>query len=304
MTKKTYKKKLITLARLETFLPILDIIITIFSFFIAYYIANIIETKYFKFTVEYVYMLLLIIPTWALLLNISNIGKIPRMRSTLSIFFNFLNFSFIGFSLILLYKHIFELTILSHYVLILFAIVNMISLFTIRMISYRMFKHFRATGHNIHNVIIYADNNSEKFIDNILLHKEWGFRIIMIITNSQKIRSKYMDQTRILPDKISISNLIKFDIIDEVIYCKSDVDYDKIKQLIISCEEIGVIFRLQSELSPMSITNAHITHFEDMPFLTFMNTPKNSFAVIIKSFMDFWISFGILFLVSRISRCR
>jgi exopolysaccharide biosynthesis polyprenyl glycosylphosphotransferase len=147
-------------------------------------------------------------------------------------------------------------------------------------------------------VIIYADNDSEKFIDSILAHKEWGFRILMIITDSQKIKAKYRNEIRIVPDKINIHNLIKFDIIDEVIYCKSEIDYDKLKYIIQSCEEIGVIFRLQSELSPMSITNAHLTHFEDISFLTFMNTPKKRYAIAFKSFMDFWISFAILFLVS------
>jgi exopolysaccharide biosynthesis polyprenyl glycosylphosphotransferase len=85
-----------------------------------------------------------------------------------------------------------------------------------------------------------------------------------------------------------------------VIYCQSQIDEQKIRSLIDLCEEIGVTFRLQSELSPLSVTNAHLTHFENIPFLTFMNTPKNSFALAWKSFSEFWISFFILFLLSPI----
>ncbi len=291
-------KDLFLANKLQTIFPLLDIIVTILSFFTAYYVTNLFETNYFVFTIDYVYMLLLIIPTWALLLKTLNLGTIPRTRSTLSVLFSLLNFNFIGFLLIFLYKHIFKLEIFSHYMIISFTIVNLFSLFILRMIIFRVFKYFRVNGTNIHNVILYADDKSDQLISDILTYKEWGFRILMILSNSDKIRRKYGKKIRILPDKISIKDLIKFDIIDEVIYCKSKIDTNKVQDLIQTCEEIGVIFRLQSNLSPMTYTNAYLTNFNDTPFLTFNNTQKNSFALAWKSFMEFWISFSILFLLS------
>jgi lipopolysaccharide/colanic/teichoic acid biosynthesis glycosyltransferase len=50
----------------------------------------------------------------------------------------------------------------------------------------------------------------------------------------------------------------------------------------------------------MDRSNVHITHFEHIPFITFKNTPKNSFALAWKSFTEFWVSFGIIFLLSPI----
>ena len=166
------------------------------------------------------------------------------------------------------------------------------------MVTYRVFKYFRVNGHNIHNVIIYADDKSEKFISDILVYKEWGFRILMIITNSDNIRKKFGKQIRIIPDKISVRNLIKVDIIDEVIYCKSEINNEQIHELIQTCEEIGVIFRLQSDLSPMTYTNAYLSNFNDISFLTFNHSQKNYLAQFWKTFMDFWISFAIIFVLS------
>ncbi len=282
------------------FFSILDIIVTIISYFLAYFLTNLIQTEYFTFTKEYVIMLALIIPTWAILLHTSNLTSIPRTRSYLSMFFNFLNFNSIGFILLLLYKHIFGLTNFSHYVIISFSIINLLSLYIFRLLTYKVFRYFRANGHNIHNVIVFADDNSEKFIDSILEHKEWGLRILMIISESQQIIKKYSSKYRVLPDKINIKTILDIDIVDEVIYCNGHIDQEKIGSLIELCEEIGVTFRLQSDLSPMSVTNAHLTHFEDIPFLTFMNTPKNSFALAWKSFSEFWISFIIIFLLSPV----
>ncbi|MBN2349199.1 MAG: sugar transferase [Bacteroidales bacterium] len=277
---------------------VIDIIITILSYFFAYFITNLIHTEYFVFTREYVIMLFLIIPTWAILLQTSNLTKIPRTRSNLDIFFNFLNFNSIGFALLFLYKHLFGLTAFSHYYIISFSVINLLSLYTFRIVTFRVFKYFRATGHNIHNVIVYADKNSEKFIEAILNHKEWGFRILMIITDSQEIKKKYTGNIRTLPDKFDLKRILDIDIIDEVIYCKSVFEEDKVRNLIDMCEEIGVTFRLQSDLSPMSATNAHLTNIENTLFVTFMNTPKNSLALAWKSFSEFWISFVILFLLS------
>lgn len=279
---------------------LLDVFVTVVSYFLAYFLTNLVHKEYFTFTRDYVIMLLLIIPTWAILLQTSNLTTIPRTRSFMSIFFNFLNFSAIGFILLFLYKHVFALSTFSHYVIISFSVINLFSLYFFRLLTYKVFRYYRANGHNIHNVIIFADDDSEKFIDSIREHREWGFRILMIITDSQKILKKYSTSFRVLPDKINIKTLLDIDIVDEVIHCMNKIDQERMRTLIELCEEIGVTFRLQSELSPMSATNAHLTHFEDIPFLTFMNTPKNSFALGWKSFAEFWISFSIIFLLSPV----
>lgn len=279
---------------------ILDLVITVISYFIAYFLTNLINKDYFEFTREYVIMLLLIIPTWAILLQTSNLTQIPRTRSYVSIFFNFLNFSAFGFALMFLYKHIFSLKPFSHYFIISFSLVNLISLYTFRIITYKVFRYFRANGHNISNIILYADDRSMNIIDSILEHKEWGFRIMMIISDSLAIRKKYGDTIRIYPDKISIKNLLDIDIIDEVIYCSQKRNVEKINNLIDICEEIGVTFRLQSTLTFKKVSNTHITHFQDTPFITFKNTPRNNVALTWKSFTEFWFSFIMLFLLSPI----
>lgn len=279
---------------------LLDIIVTIFSFFLAYFLTNLVNTDYFKFTWEYTVILLLIIPTWIILLHTSNLTNIPRTRSHVSIFISFMNFSFIGFALMFLYKHLFGLTNLSHYIIISFSIINLFSLYTFRMITYRVFKYYRANGHNICNLVIYADDHSEKFIESIIEHREWGFRILMIITDSIIIRKKYGQTMRIYPDKLNIKNILDIDIIDEVIFCNRTISHEKLQNLIEICEEIGVTFRLRSELSPMHISNGHITHFEHIPFITFKNTPRNSYALAWKSFSEFWLSFSLIFILSPI----
>jgi len=168
------------------------------------------------------------------------------------------------------------------------------------MVTFRVFKYFRANGHSISNIIIYADDKSEKFINSIIEHKEWGFRILMIISDSSSIRKKFGERNRIYPDKINIKNLLDIDIIDEVIYCKNQIEDEKLRTLIEICEEIGVTLKLKAEIVPGTDQNAHLSHLQHVPFITFKNTPRNSFALAWKSFGEFWISFGIIIMLSPI----
>ncbi|MBN1159239.1 MAG: sugar transferase [Bacteroidales bacterium] len=277
---------------------VLDILVTVFSYFLAYILTDLMNKDYFAFTREYFIMLIFIIPTWLILLYSLNLTQTPRTRSHLSVFFTFLNFSFVGFILMLLYKHLFNLTNFSHYFILSFSIINLIALYLFRMTTYRIFKYYRANLHNIKNILVYANDQSEKFLDTIIKHKEWGFRILIIVTNSMSIRKKYGQGIRIYPDKININNIIDIDIIDEVVYCHGSIDYRQLRMLIKTCKEIGVTFRLQLKISSHSVMNSHITVFEDIPFITYENTPVNSITFFWKSFSDVWISFGILLLVS------
>lgn len=292
-TKKRKKDKSVAFA-------ILDIVITIFSYFLAYFLTNLFNWQYFNFTKDYIIMLMLIIPTWIVMLQTLNLTQVPRTRSYGSIFFNFLNFSSIGFALMFLYKHIFGLTSFSHYIIITFSVINLFSLYGFRLLTYKVFKYFRANGHNIYNVIIFADDDSEKIIAPMLEHKEWGYRILMIITDSLNIRRKYGETIRIYPDKINIKNILDIDIIDEVFYCKRSLDSEKIQTLIDVCEEIGVTLRVQSDATKVNKGKGQVTHFEEIPFLTFMSSPRHSLAVAWKSFSEFWMALVIIFILSPI----
>ena len=271
---------------------LVELFLTVLCFFFSFFILNEYNKEYFNFTKEYLILLFIIIPIWAGMLYTMEIIYIPRVRSILSIFFRIFNFSVAGFLIIFLCRHLFHYENLSHYFLLTFSIINFLCLSVFRIITYRIFKQYRASMHNIRNIIIYADSSSIKFIDDIINHVEWGYRIIMIFSNSEEVKDKYLGKIRVYPDKISIKRLLDVDIIDEVIYAKY-VNEDA-RQIIGNCQETGIIFKFNKKPSKLTLMYANIDHFQKDPFDLFTDFPKNFYKDTWKTFSEFWISILML----------
>ncbi|QQS50423.1 MAG: sugar transferase [Bacteroidota bacterium] len=276
----------------------LDLFITVVSYFGALYLISKVNGEKLTINADIIYLLLLVLPTWAILIKTTNLAQIPRSRTYLSIFFRILNFNLVGLLVLLIYKHLFNLEMLSHQFVLAFSFINWISLFTLRMTTFRIVKSFRANGHNIHNIVVIADKDSEELIDSILDHKEWGYRIVAIFSDSSHIRSTYSPLIRVLPERSNIKNILKVDIIDEVLYCKNTIDLEKVDRLIEACKELGVTFKAKSKVMPVNHAKVKLTHLEKTPFLTFINTPNNSLRWAWKSISDFMISAILMFFLS------
>ena len=277
-----------------------DVIISVLSFVVAYLIRNTFFEPPLSAQNEYLIIGLLIIPTWFILLKSVHLTEIHRTKTYSKILTSYLKVIIFGLSTIFLFMFIFKLTNISRLAIIFFGIINFFSLFAIRISVYRMVKYYRVKGYNSRNIIVVADDASDPFIEKILENKEWGYILKYIITNSSKLYKKYKDIVTLHPEHVSIRNLIDLDIIDEVVYCKNEIDQNRLRSIIHDCEEVGVVFRMQSQLFSMSNTKAHLNHFDETQFLTFDNTPSDHFALRIKNTLSVLAALFILVIWSPI----
>jgi exopolysaccharide biosynthesis polyprenyl glycosylphosphotransferase len=280
--------------QINNILGVVDVIISVFSFFIAYLIRDLFFEPNLSSTEEYLVIGLLIIPTWFILLKVFNLTEIHRTKTYSKILASYLTVIVIGLGVIFLFMFLFKLTYISRFVILLFGTINFMALFSLRISVYRMMKYFRVKGFNSRNVIVIADDSSEPFIEKILDNREWGYILKYIITDSSKLYKKYKDIVNVYPEHVSLPNLIDINVIDEVIYCKNEINQNNLRSLIHDCEEVGVVFRMQSQLFSMSATKAHLNYFDEIPFLTFDNTPSDHFALRIKNIFSVLAAFFIL----------
>lgn len=277
-------------------LAFVDILIVLFCYLISYAVSQRTDFASMFQNYDYTILFFLMIPVWAIVLHISNAAKVPRIGTNMNLVFELVQFTILSILIMLLFIFSFKLDLISRAFVFIFMGLQFITLFFFRLGIYKFFKYYRSNGHNTRNVIVIADGTSEFVIDQILENREWGFRLMMIVSNSKLIKAKYVDEIKVIPD-VGIQNLksiMTFDIVDEIVYCKRNIVQQEVESLVKSCQEIGVVFRLQSDLSPINMTKAQ-TSLRDMPFITYSNVPSDYFGVAWKSLSD--ITFSIIILV-------
>ncbi len=273
---------------------IFQTLLTMIGFYLSWIFTNVYFGSLDDNFHEYRIVFILIAPIWYLLLEHFGMGKMARIKMYSSIFFEYISVVGFGSALLFIIIGVLEMHQISKWVMIIFIITNFLTLFFYKVFVYKIMKIVRGKGYNYKHVIIIADKESVYFIDRLISTKDWGFRILAIISDSKLIREKYGNIYQIIPNNESLKNIIDNSVVDEVMFCKGDYHLDKIREIVNLCAEVGIIFRMQSEIINLTGKRSQLTYFNQLPFLTFMNTPDNYLALKVKSLMDYCGAFFIL----------
>jgi exopolysaccharide biosynthesis polyprenyl glycosylphosphotransferase len=278
----------------------IDILAIVLAFQLSYFINYFYEGGFFFSQIRLLKLFVLILPFWLLILYMIQISEIPRTKRYIVLLFEYLQSTAIIIILLLVFYFVFKLYETSRLFLIEFALLGFLFLFLARIWEYKVFKIYRAKGFNYVNIVLIADDSSLQFIESLVSNKDWGYRIIAIFTESPKLTEKYEKAIILLPKEYLgvLNDLMEVDIIDEVLYIKSKVIPSEVRNVVRSCEELGVVFRLKYDDNKLNLTNAIKTNIANEKFLNFINIPHNSYALAIKKTLDICVS---LFLIVCLS---
>ncbi len=239
-----------------------------------------------------------ILPFWLLILYLIKNTEIPRTKRYRVMFFEYLQSALVVFGFLIILFLILKIYTVSQLFLIEFTLFGFLFLFAVRLLEYKVFKTYRAKGYNQVNIVLIADDSSLPFIESLLQKKEWGYRITAIFTESAGIYEKYKKSISIMlfsEENLPVLNdLMEGKIIDEVLYCKRKVDPTEVRDVISSCEELGIVFRLMDDDNTINLTNAIKTNIANKNFLNFSNTPNRPYELAIKKIMDITVPLFML----------
>jgi len=241
-------------------------------------------------TIEAIVFFAFILMSWFVLARVSSMAKIPRTQRYLTIGFQFVRVAFIILVALLAVKVLFRLTSLPVLLVLVYVLMQFVITVVFRILAFIALKTYRFYGKSPHNVLIIADAFSDGVIENLLRQKEWGFKITSIMTDSKLIRAKYGPEINIIPTRQDVKGIIDNQVIDEVMYCRRDVDIDLIKKVGDVCNEVGVIFRLQSSVSPLDPTEFQLKTLSKAGDLSIVDAPSNSLSLILKTMGDIYFS--------------
>ncbi len=251
-------------------------------------------------SIQYKILSIIIVLLWILLLDQSNLGRIGRIKMYSELFIEYLSVIVIGNILLFASIVILDLDSISRLVIGVFAIINFIVLYSYKFILSAVMKYLRREGINTRLILIIADEDSNYFIDRLIETKDWGYLVWAIMSDDEAIEKRYGREFLILPYERDLSIIIDNRAIDEVIYCKSSFDQNEIQKFIYSCAEVGVVFRMQSLLMNYMKMQSSLSYLNQMPFLTFRNTPDNYLALKFKVLLDKILSLLVLIILSPV----
>jgi exopolysaccharide biosynthesis polyprenyl glycosylphosphotransferase len=282
---------------------VVGIIISILSLLI--FISAFRITDYFNrgdliYSSEYLTIALFIVPLWYVGIVQTNLTRFSRNKSDLTIIFETGLFVITATGFLALVQVAFDLSQVNNYVILTFAILDFILISVLLLSSSRYYKKLLRKGLNVQNVIVIADANCIDFIEKLLLKKESGYHIHTIISDSDIIEEVFSSRFSIERDVENLKAILRQQVIDEVLYCRNKIEQDEIRHFIYLCEEIGVVFRMQSSFFHMQSTITQLEYVEGIPFLSFINTPDNKFSHRWKIIFDVLASFFILLIWSPV----
>jgi exopolysaccharide biosynthesis polyprenyl glycosylphosphotransferase len=287
---------------LNFILGALDILAIIIAFECAYLIVYSGTGHGLLFFLDRRFLLLFsgLTPLWLLTMYLLKATEIPRTKQYTALFWEYFLSAGAIFMLLIIVYFIFKLYAVSRTFIVLIPVIGFFFLFTLRLMEYKVFKQYRSKGFNYLNVVLIADSSSLPFIETLLKHKEWGYKIVAIFTSAEAIKKKYEEKIIILPeDFIEVLNdLMEVDMIDEVLYIKSRIMPSEIRKIVRSCEELGVVFSVMYGDEKLTLSNAVRTEISNYKFLTFINVPHNTYALGVKKIIDI---FGSLLGIALLS---
>jgi exopolysaccharide biosynthesis polyprenyl glycosylphosphotransferase len=275
------------------------IIVTIISllvFIASFFILRFIRSGDLPYSTEYLTVLLMFFPIWMFGLDLTNLTRFYRSKDITIIFTESLIFTTLSTILLTALVVLFQLKTIDLTIMLIFGLLELFILNLMIMLSYFYHKSLLDKGMNTRNIILIADQNYVEFIEKIMLHNEWGVRLVTIISSSQLVHEIFGSRVKVIEQIQSLPYLLKNNIVDEVFYCKNDINQDEIQNLVFACEEIGVVFRLQSAFFKMSSTQTELNYFDNVPFLSFTNTPANKTAHQWKTVVDI-VGSGLILLI-------
>ena len=253
-----------------------------------------------EITWMYIVFGVLVFMSWLALSQLTNLAILPRTQRFRIIFLRFLQVSFIEIIILtIIWVAIGRNSI--HFMLIpLYSIIRFTLTFIIRILSYQVFKHYRAKGYNRRFLVVYADHFSDGIIEQLLYQKEWGFQVKYILSNSKVIKAKYGERIKVYRENADLRYILDSDIIDEVVFCKKKMEQRQMQDILKICEEVGVLCRMQSNLSPLKPVRLQLQTINMSTSFQLVDTPSNSFGFVIKNITDIYVSALALLLLSPI----
>lgn len=263
---------------LNRLLVVIDAIIIGVAFILSYYIKfYILESRPGPgvLPVEYYYMLLLfIIPGYIILYYACNVYTPKRTSRQRREIYSILQANTIGLAalIIILYMIIKEINV-SRSVIVIFYVLNMFFTSCLRVAMRKSLQTIRRKGYNLKHILLVGYSRAaEEYIKRILDNPQWGYVVCGILDDHVPSGTLYKG-IKVLGSIGNLEYILPQNKLDEIAITLSLKDYDRLEELVYTCEKSGVHTKFVPDYSSLIPTKPFTEDVMGLPVINIRNVP-------------------------------
>lgn len=281
---------------------LMDMLIIIISFLIAYYLrfySFLTNLSFLKVEVGtfyplgvYAQSLYILTPLYLLVYNQAKLYTPKRVKRKWTEFFHITYANIIGLSFYFFFLYMMEETNISRVFLGMFTAINIVLTTFARMSIAKILRMIRRRGHNLKHIILVGYSRaSEAYIDRIFANPQWGYYIHGILDDSMEIGTRYkkvpvigkLDQLEEYLTKMSL---------DEIAITLSINEYENLEKVVKTCEKSGVHTKFIPDYYKFISSRPYTEDLYGLPVVNIRNVPlSNTLNWISKRIVDIICSF-------------
>jgi exopolysaccharide biosynthesis polyprenyl glycosylphosphotransferase len=252
-----------------------DLTLTMASFFLAYRFRSLFQLE--EHTLMplriYLWLLAIILPTWAILLPLFRVYSEPTLPPLAQIVRLSKAIGFAGLVAAASISFVKPETS-SRAIVVSTLVIDYIFLITYRVVLRKFHKHGAL---DVRHMAVVGDSDAaNEFARTIENHRVWGYRLIGVFRREE------------------VRTLLETDGVDELILVVDRESLDDFTETFVLCEELGVTARVVLNFFPHSIARMELHEFEGFPLLSFSTTPTNEALMFVRRILDIVLAVFIL----------
>jgi len=250
---------------------LLDLLLTMVSFFLAYRLRLLFPIPgYTVMKVQvYLWLLVIILPTWAIILPLFRVYSDPAMRP-LDQILRLTNAIVFAWLVVTALVFLTDKDASSRLMFFFILGINYCLLISYRVLLLKLKKH---SALDVRHVAVVGNGPAAgDFGQRIEAHLDWGLKLIGVVAPKD---------VRALLEKGGV---------DELIIVADKDNLDDFNETFLFCEEMGVTTRVVLNFFPHSFSRMELLRFDGLPLLSFSTTPTNEMLMILKRIMDICVA--------------
>ena len=188
-----------------------------------------------------------------------------------------------------------------------FMMLNVTIDYTFRLIVIKILHNMRKSGKNLKHIILVGySRTTERYIDRLRVHPEWGYYIHGILDDNKKPGTSYK-HVNVIGSMNKLSELLATNQYDEIAITLSINEYNKLENIVSICEKSGVHTKFLPDYNNVIPTKPYTEDLDGIPVIHVRHVPlSSSFNQVLKRIVDIFgslvaiILFAIPMLISAI----